>query len=798
MNVAMNGLSSSEFYARPDKDKLLQDHLRETGNLCHRIMSEKKINFPDIDNDTLENISFIIGISHDFGKSTRFFQEYLRSEEKIKTLQSSHGTISGIFSYFLIKEYLKKNEKLWYLPIIGYLTVKRHHGNLKNPSIELADLDDDVKNIILEQINSIDKYKIKDIYDHLLSRSDAAIMSVDISNFFENIEAIIKEIRKSRRKIIDYLNNENSVSSYLLLQIIFSILINSDKMEASELIQKNRKEIHPDIVDKYRILKYKNKTGKMDTIRNNIYNEVVSNIQNLDIEKRIYSINAPTGTAKTITSISSAIKLRDRIKNSFGITPRIIYCLPFLSIIDQNFDVFEDIFETVENKKPNTDILLKHHHLIDINYSTEEDEFKEDEALFMIEGWNSEIIVTTFVQFFHTIISRRNRSLRKFHNIANSIIILDEIQSIPHEYWLLFREMIIAISNHFNTYFIFITATMPLIFDDEKEEIIELVKNKKFYFGQFDRIELQYFKNPIHIEEFEEIIRLDIEKNKNKNFLIVLNTIRSAKKVFKYITSQKDDNTEYYYISSHIIPKKRLEIIESIKKSKNRKVIISTQSIEAGVDIDEELVYRDVGPFDSIIQIIGRCNRNYNEIKGKAKIFILKSDNREYYKYIYSNFLIGKTKEVLEALPTNKIIYEKQFLELNNSYFRKVNDTHSNDRAKELLGYIKNLRFELIQKEFHLIKSQYEKVDIFIEIDENTKEIWEKFQYIKKINNSFERKKEFLNIRKKFYEHLISVPKDKSPTIDPYTGIAYIPQRDLESYYDIETGFKFKDEGSIV
>jgi len=130
----------------------------------------------------------------------------------------------------------------------------------------------------------------------------------------------------------------------------------------------------------------------------------------------------------------------------------------------------------------------------------------------MIEGWNSEIIVTTFMQMFHTMISNRNRSLRKFHNIANSIIILDEVQSIPHKYWLLLKELIFAISKYFNTYFIFVTATQPLIFNEEKGEISELVENKNRYFEQFDRIELQYHPDPIHIEVFKEQIQKDDDK----------------------------------------------------------------------------------------------------------------------------------------------------------------------------------------------------------------------------------------------------------------------------------------------
>jgi CRISPR-associated endonuclease/helicase Cas3 len=351
----------------------------------------------------------------------------------------------------------------------------------------------------------------------------------------------------------------------------------------------------------------------------------------------------------------------------------------------------------------------------------------------LIEGWNSEIIVTTFVQLFHTLISNKNRSLRKFHNVANSIVILDEVQSIPHEYWLLFKELTSSISKHLNTYFIFVTATQPLIFDESKGEIIELVENKKEYFKQFDRIRLHYLPEPLKMEDFKEKVRQDIEIDIDKDFLIVLNTINATKEVYKHLISPKNANTEYYYLSTHITPKERLERIQQIKNSKKRKVIVSTQLVEAGVDIDVDVVYRDMSTLDSINQVAGRCNRNYAiQKKGEVKIFTLRDDRQEYYKYIYSSFLIDKTKEILSG---TRIIEENQFLELNNKYFQKIKETQSNDKSRDLLQALNTLNYRCIQKSFHLIESEYQKIDVFIELDENAHRVWQKFQALYEIKD---------------------------------------------------------------
>ena len=797
---------SCNLYSHPDK--LLYKHLSNVGRLSREILSLKEMDLSDLQlkKDVLMDLSYLIGVCHDFGKATEYFQNYIKEVDEKKRMQmkgrqeTKHGLLSAIFTYFVLQEYLKdlKDQKVLNEPlcdilaVIGYLIIKRHHGNLKDARFEILDLkeDEDIE-VLNRQIQSINLNEVEKVYCDLLN--------VDISYFFNRHQQIVKEILQKKKRI-RRLREEENIQYSLITQLLYSVLINSDKVDASGIeIERNRREISSDLVDAYKVIKgYNEPDGKMNNIRNCIYDDVIFMLNELDLKQKIYSLNVPTGTGKTLTSLSFALKLRDKLKREKGFTPKIIYSLPFMSIIDQNFDEFERVFKKVNGHFPTTDILLKHHHLADIFFETKDDEFETTESLFLIEGWNSEIIVTTFVQFFHTLISNKNRTLRKYHNIVNSIVILDEVQSIPHEYWLLFKKLIDVFSRCFNTYFIFVTATQPLIFEPETE-IKELVKDKSKYFSEFDRIELIPELESTPFDKFKEIVRKDVEEHKEKDFLVVLNTINSSKELYEYLKDFEIPETSYYYLSTNIIPKERLSRIKKIKAEKGRKIIVSTQLIEAGVDIDVDIVYRDFSTLDSINQVAGRCNRNYSEDKkGLVKVFVLidtNNNDQKYYQYIYGDkaILINKTYKVLENYSK---INEPLFLEITNEYYTKVKDAMADDESEKMVAYLFNLEFESIQKNFRLIKQDYEKIDVFIELDENAKKIWHEYQEIRKVKDPLERKREFLKIKKDFYDYVISIPQRYAVGLfDEGQAIGYVAIDELKNYYDSETGFKRESVG---
>ncbi len=818
--------------------KPLKEHLLNVGTMSKNIVASKKLNIC-IDSLTLQEIAYLTGIFHDFGKATSYFQDYIKEEDedrraKLKNKpETSHSLISAIFTYYAVKAYLRSRNLIErdyyrYLPLIGFFVVRRHHGNLHNADDELMEFNESTQQVLEKQIESIDFDVIENMYREL-STFDLNLSEIR-AKFERNYErrdyrrdpesgvvvtskrylGLLKDFEEDR-KLLESLEHEPSLVYYFITLLLYSVLLDADKLDAADIELTERIEIEDNVVDVYKEYKIgrRDTDERIDKMRNAIYDDVMANLNRIDLDRdRIMSLNAPTGTGKTLTALAFALKLRREIESRKGYKPRIIYSLPFLSIIDQNFAVYEDVFETVHDAKPTSDLLLKHHHLSDIGYTRRNTNIGENDTLkdlLFIEGWHSEIIVTTFVQFFHSLISNRNRTIRKVHNMVNSIVILDEVQAIPHKYWLLLNRALKVFATQFNSYFILATATQPLIFDESNAEIVPLVTNKESYFKSLSRVKLMTYLEPITIEEFERHLKQDISHNADKDFLIVLNTIRTSKEIYNFVRDLNLENTSFYYLSAAIIPGERLKRIRAIKEEvQNRKIIVSTQLIEAGVDIDADIVYRDLAPLDSINQVAGRCNRNFSSNKtGIVKIFILKEegDGRTYYPHtIYENFIISKTMDVFNELP-NKEIEESEFMSLNAKYFEKVNTGKSDDESKNILNKVETLKFGELS-DFRLIEEDYPEVDVFIEYDDHAREIWHKYTMIKSTTDGIARKKLILEIKREFYDYVISVPMRFKNQVgfDAKAGIGHISKDEIDQGlgYDPETGFKADSGGGTL
>ncbi|MFW6129838.1 MAG: CRISPR-associated helicase Cas3' [Atribacterota bacterium] len=725
-----------------------------------------------------------IALLHDIGKATKYFQEYLKETDKDKKAklknkkETNHSLLSALITLMHIKTIYPDNILF---QALSFYVVRMHHSNLKDfgDALYIANTEIDVL-----------KKQITNIYPEIFKEIKRETILNEIDRYNENLESMLRRFKRKARKLIQ---KNNNIELFYKTNIVFSAIIDSDKLSAAEINIKNEmSKWKEDYVDKYYEYKgWLNPEGNINRLRSEAYNEVCSKIENIN-NPGIYSINLPTGMGKTLTAFSFALKLREKIRQVKGYYPKIIYSLPFTSIIDQNFEVFAEVFQENNNKRPYGIDILKHHYMSEAKFKNNEENYKADQEELLVESWNSDVVVTTFVQFFHTLVGYKNRMLKKLDKMPGSIIILDEIQNIPPKYWKLINKVLTLFATKYNCYIIYMTATMPAI--TERSEIIELINSDKYF--ELKRYLMNFNLNEdITIEEFCNKVS---GSSKNCSKLVVLNTIGSAEKAFE-ILKEREYGKKIAYLSTWIVPKHRTRIIDEIRNGKY-KIVVSTQLVEAGVDIDLDVVYRDIAPLDSIHQVAGRCNRNFKNKTGEVKIFSIKNENnRLFSSFIYDPTLIGKTKENL----TQERIDESEIYNISEKYFYEVKNAVSENKSNKILNAVEKLQYDRKKdsvSEFKLIEQDYEKNNIFVEIDDNANEVLEKYLEIKEIKHYLKRKKEFLKIKNEFYDYVLSIPVNKikencPPKLNDY--LYFIPKSQLSEYYDKETGDKAEPTSSI-
>lgn len=762
-------------------DKLLFDHLSGAHKIGLNVFNRNGL-FPEYE----KFISAIL-LLHDLGKASGYFQIYITGSGKVHEQLKRHAEISALWFYFYAREVLKIDEKK---AVLGYIIIKRHHADFVNfNKMCMGALDSD----LLWKINdNIDYSELRLIYKDTL-KADFFLPEY----FQENLSNLTRNGSiKSERKI----RKELSTDDYFFLNYFFSILLTADKCDA--IVNSDLNPVQSVWRDSF-VNNYKQKFTKNDDILTRIRNESYCETEsNLDADTRFFSINLPTGSGKTLTVLNAALKLKE--ENDIQ---RIIYCLPFTSVIDQNARVFEDILE-YNRVSISSDVLLKHHHLTELEYiaryQDEDRIYSSKNSEFFIEGWESELIVTTFYQLLHTLLSNKNKVLRKFHNLANSVVVLDEVQAIPSKFWYLIKKIFQQCADSFNIRFILVTATMPLIFSEADDEIKELAVSKKYYFDSLSRIRLntEHLSRELYIDDFKDILFKDILQSPEKSRLIILNTVKSSLDVYDFLQKHllNDDLT---YLSSNIIPKERLERILEIKRDPKGKVIVSTQLVEAGVDIDVDVVYRDMAPLDCIFQACGRCNRNNAGSISEVKLYVLTNGRKPYYSYIYDSVLINSSFEILRM---KTCFEEKEFLSLSQHYFKNIINRDMGPESETILGNISKIRLKTAfvkdevdnQPVFQLIES-FPVVSAFIEFDGEAEKIFRQYEKVmeESYSDPFQKRIKLKEVYKKMAPYLINIPErsaKKSGYDESLGRVWFINGIIVDNHYDSKTGFKRDQE----
>ncbi len=471
------------------------------------------------------------------------------------------------------------------------------------------------------------------------------------------------------------LSIEDAIVFRLKTQLLFSLLLEADKAflavkDSQRYIDKEIRYWMPEWVEQ--------KIGvPEDTPVNKIRKSIRAKLEKKvnEIEKPgIFSLTAPTGSGKTLLSATWLLKLRKKIGESSGIYPKAIVVLPFLSVIDQTTKEYKSLL-TIGNKKVDGSWFLTSHSLSDRKYRKG---LEEDTEHFFIDTWRTELVITTYDQFLMSLIDSKARYQMRFHNLCDSLIVMDEVQSLPCKFWKPLAEILKCLIKIGNSSVLLMSATLPAIIP----EAISLIENHSPYFEAFNRYKLLFrLQKKLTISDFcDEVFNRRKEWLKEKKrVLITLNTRKSARLVRDKLA--KDWPSEFsdiplFFLTADVTPNDRLSAIDSnkkeekpfIKKEGQPCIVVSTQCIEAGVDIDMEIVIRDFAPLDSIIQIAGRCNRN-GKMDQRATVEVVDLVNkkgRRYADMIYDAVHLQVTRQLTEG----KIeIEERYILQLANKYF---------------------------------------------------------------------------------------------------------------------------------
>lgn len=764
-----------KFYSHPDK--LILTHLMEVNEISKKYC-DKKYN----------KAEEILSLTHDFGKYTTFFQKYILSKDKSKNELNGHGFISALFGAFIALDFYGDNS---IMPAIIYSCILHHHGSIKSidinlpkdfkaPVIDRPDLRDKV-DIAYEQMKDIEKNKefIESDYEKL-----------GYSKYFNEFitEKPFKKILNTLRKIQRGFDHHNkSEETYFVNQMLYSSLIAADKISASNISLPEIKFADFDALNTAKNEKFKDSSeDKMSLIRSKIFDEVQEQIKNVYKDNKIFSITSPTGTGKTYCGFFAALKLREFLKDN----RKIIYSLPFTSIINQNYSSIYSLFKNVPNfKKESSEYIIKHHSLANVDYKSEYEDYTKIKAEMLIENWNSGIVITTFVQLLETLIGNKNRMLKKFNAFRKSIIILDEVQAIDIKYLQLVEFILIAASKYLDCRIIMMTATKPLILSSAAE----LLKDNKKYFDMFNRTSIIPRLEPIKIESFIEEFYDNME---NKSYLIICNTIAQSLKIYNEL---KNSGRKVLYLSTNILPYHRKERIDEVTKrlEKGEKIIlVSTQVVEAGVDFDFDVVIRDIAPIDSIIQAAGRCNRNGKKSSGKVYVYSMVDNGGSYYgKRVYGHTLIDISRELL---CDKKVIDESEYFDLIGKYFIEVDKNKSHEVSNEFEKSIVKMYFsdkEYSIDKFSLIKDNDNYVDVFFRINDDAEETYNKLLQALKIKDIEAKSEKMLEIKNKVREYMLSIPLKHVDKVNNKEDIVLnFPKSACEVYYDDMTGYKREQE----
>ena len=785
MKSTMKVLPFSETLAHPGH--LLVHHLEQVAGGAHADL--RAIGKPQA------LLAALAGLCHDLGKASFYFQKW-RLEQRRTAAETRHSLVGGLIFWWLSEPF----ENLPQFPAFrlnGLAAILRHHGDLRHSRLEVL------------QLAGRELKKRPDLYHKILRSIDLAGMWSWLSKQWRSYNPDLSLHRSASpqpQKILDCLARYNALKLELKLKkqvqskledqlefmALFGALLAADKLDAAFGDNgPSRSQLPAGLVADYKnspAFRRANSGSPLAGMRSRIAAKVLKTILACR-DKHFFTFTAPTGSGKTLTVLDAALALRAEIDRDLQSTPRIIYCLPFTSVIDQTHQIVAAMLQNA-GIAPGNDLLLKHHFLTEPRHVRyRQNDFLEEygnTGQLLTETWQSEIVVTTFHQLLHTFFSGSNSNLKRAGQLANAIVILDEVQAVPLKYWEAIGRLFQAAAKVLGTRFILMTATQPSIFGPHTGAV-ELLEDNEHYFAGLARVNICCRHNrTVTPEDLADRVESDFNSGPTPTLMIV-NRKKTVSRLYNILKNKlAGKGIKIFALSTNLTPRDRRKKIGTIMATLKRGepvLVISTQLVEAGVDISFPVVHRDLAPLDCIIQSCGRCNR-HSCLAGGGIIYLwqlAEDDNpsRPHWSGIYDRELIEVTREILPSRDET-LLPEDKFLQLARLYFRACRQRRGQIRVDRSLA---EQDFAELENQFRLIDRQRPTVAVFVIQDREDEQLWQDYRRLDQVESPLERRHSFLKFRFRFLERVIQVNTGHKPTEKEIIAI-----RASKGFYNPETG----------
>lgn len=684
--------------------------------------------------DLLKEIIMTIPIFHDIGKVNPNFQlmklkvnDFKENEAYVNT---HHSFLSSMFymDYCRKLVYDEKNEDeivnllAEFILYNGYI-IARHHSELGSLTefTKLINLDDDTYFSKLKRIiNNEDIYSVK--IDFIKS---------DIEDMFRNLNKVDKDAEKVGKRSI-----KQGVYLSIYIRWLYSLLVASDYYATSEFMNEADFSENTDLNDidkwdsvyentdllknirQYQQERYPISNEELNTVtdinilRSEIFCEVEEKIKT-NADENIFYLEAPTGSGKSNTAINASFKLMQHDKR----LQKIFYIYPFNTLVEQNLETLEKVFADNEDIKQNIAVINSITPIKvsekDLNDNEEKDVYQK--ALLDRQFLNYPMILSTHVSLFNIIFGNRQSDVLAFYQLANSVIVLDEIQSYKNKIWAEIICYLKELAKMFNIKIIIMSATLPDldILSKFQAQAVDLLENSSRFFAVDcfkNRVKLNYDLLKIDKDDILGELKTHLKQYLKSDKKILIEFIKKKTAHDFWVDLQENEDfkdVQIEYLSGDDSIAERKRILDKVKKATDTIILVSTQVIEAGVDIDMDIGYKNISKLDSEEQFLGRINRSCKK-EGIAYFFEVDEASN-----IYKDDVRLSESIVLKDVNMQKILELKLF----DEYYKKVLETTMGKYSyhfDEFIKDISDLNYESISTHMKLIDDTQDMVQIYL------------------------------------------------------------------------------------